>query len=59
MVFSVREFERVVAMFADGLLVAVFVMAVFVEKPHLGHLGLEIFKPPPLLRYGGGGRFSF
>ena len=31
MVFSVREFERVVAMFADRLLVAVFVVAVFVE----------------------------
>jgi len=59
MVFSVREFERVVAMFADGLLVAVFVMAVFAEKPHLGHLGFEIFKPPPLLRYGGEGGFSF
>ena len=32
MVFSVGEFERVVAMFADELLVAVFVVAVFVER---------------------------
>jgi len=32
MAFSVGEFERVVAMFADELLVAIFVMAVFVER---------------------------
>ena len=60
MVFSVGEFERVVAMFEEELLVAVFVVAVFVEKPHLGHLGFDIFKPPPpLMRYGGGSGFSF
>ena len=32
MVFSMREFERVVAMFADELLVAIFVMGVFVDR---------------------------
>ena len=32
MVFSVREFERVVTMFADELLVAIFAMAVFVDR---------------------------
>ena len=32
MVFSVEKFERVVAMFADELLVAVFVMTVFVDR---------------------------
>jgi len=31
-VFSVEEFERVVAMFAEELLVAIFVMAVFVDR---------------------------
>jgi len=32
MAFSVGEFERVVAMFADELLVAIFVMVVFVDR---------------------------
>ena len=32
MVFSVEEFERVVAMFAEELLVAVFVVIVFVGR---------------------------
>ena len=31
-VFSVEEFERVVAMFAEELLVALFVVAVFVDR---------------------------
>jgi len=31
-VFSVEEFERVVAMFAEELLVAIFVMVVFVGR---------------------------
>ena len=32
MVFSVGEFERVVAMFADESLIAIFVVVVFVDR---------------------------
>jgi len=58
--FGVRDFERVSTTFANELLVAIFVMTVFVDgRATFGADGFLHDGTPPLPRYGGGGGFFF
>ena len=60
MAFGMVKFEGIMAGFADELLVAIFVVSVFVDGGATFGADRSLHGvSPPLLRYGGGGGFSF
>ena len=60
MAFGVRDFERVSTTFANELLIAIFVVAIFVDWGTTFRAYWSLHDgTPPLLRNGGGGGFPF
>ena len=60
MAFGVRDLERVSTTFANELLIAVFVVAIFVDWGTTFRAYWSLHSgTPPLLRYGGGGWLPF